>query len=68
MQVEELSTDDSDGSMASGNSIPIPSGIGLATCSKSVAGWNDAGTVDISSTDIGGASSVMTGDLLGVAG
>ncbi len=60
-----VTTDGSDGSMASDDSIPIPLGVRLATCSKSVAVWNDAGTADISSTNIGEASNVMTGDLLG---
>jgi hypothetical protein len=47
-----VTTDGSDGSMASGDTIPIPLDVGSATCSKSVAIWNDTGTADISSTDI----------------
>jgi hypothetical protein len=54
--------------LALDNSILIPLGVGSATCSKSMAVWNDAGTVGISGTDIGGAFDMMTGDLMGVAG
>jgi hypothetical protein len=42
-----VTTDGSDGSMPSGNSIPIPLGAGPATCSKSVAVWNNTGTADL---------------------
>jgi hypothetical protein len=63
-----VTIDGSDGSMALGNSIPIPSGVGSATCSKSVAVWNAAGTAGISGTNIGEAFDKMAGDLMGEVG
>jgi hypothetical protein len=63
-----VTIDGSNGSMALGNSIPIPSGVGSATCSKSVAVWNAAGTAGISSTDIGEAFNKMAGNSSGAAG